>query len=177
VRKSVSLGAAFALGSFVALAWPTSARAETPLNPVVVVSPVTPAAGADGRAPPNMTLLGLGAATLVLGYVPSWSVAMSSDHRGDDKLVFPVVGPWFDLATRGCTDEIASSRCGTTVLERAALVTDGIVQGLGALQIMGSFFASQKPAGALTPPPMPRFAIVPTMFGGHGVGALGRGRF
>jgi hypothetical protein len=176
VGKTVSLARGVALGSFAALGWPTFARADVPLNPVVVVSPVGSPAGADGRAPPNMTLLGLGATTLVLGYVPSWSVAMSSDHEGDDKLVIPVVGPWFDLATRGCEGQIASTRCGTTALERAALVTGGIVQGLGALQIMGAFFASQKPAG-LTPPPMPRFAIVPTMFGGHGVGALGRGRF
>jgi hypothetical protein len=173
----VSLARGFVLGSFAAFLWPTSARADAPLNAVVVVSPVAPPSGSDGGAPPNLTLLGLGTATLVLGYIPSWSVAMSSDHEGDDKLLLPVVGPWFDLATRGCTDEIDRSHCGTTALERAALVTSGLVQGLGALQIMGSFFASQKPASALTPPPMPPFAILPTMFGGHGVGALGRGRF
>src|SRR5262245_51524569 len=102
-----------------------------------------------------MTLLGTGVATLVLGYGPSWSVAMSSDHKGDDMLLLPVVGPWFDLANRGCSGETVS--CGTSPLERAALITDGVVQGLGALQIMGAFFVSQKPASGFTAPPMPRF--------------------
>jgi hypothetical protein len=171
----------------LALVGPTLARGDAQLNPVVVVSPVSSPTGADGRAPPNMTLLGVGLATFGLGYGLSWSMGMSSDHWSDEKLLLPVVGPWLDLASRFCHDETIATAdgpieparrapCGTSAVERAVLVAGGVLQGLGALQIMGAFFAPLKPPSGLKAPPMPRFAIVPT-FGAHGVGAMARGRF
>jgi hypothetical protein len=170
------------------LGWPALVHGDAQPNPVVVVSPVSPPTAADRGVPPSMTLLGMGVGTFVLGYGPSVSVGMHSDHKGDENLLFPVVGPWLDLAHRGCTTESASTEdgaierdrrqsCGSSAIEKAALITDGIVQSLGALQIMGAFFVRQEPTPGFGVPPMPRFAIVPTVFGAHGLGAMARGRF
>jgi len=154
----------------------------------VVVSPVPSPSGGERNVPPDMAVLMTGVAILAVGYAPSAFVPMQSDHKGDDYLYIPVIGPWLDLANRGCAGatiatadgpiELESQQpCGTSPVERAALIASGILQGVGGLQIMGAFFVQQKPTLASGAPPMPRFAIVPTVFGTHGMGAMARGRF
>src|SRR5262249_23148051 len=77
---------------------------------------------------PNPALLGGGLGTIVLGYTPAMIVGIVSDHKGDDKLFIPVVGPWLDLGQRGCSgttvvgpngpfDVSDQKNCGTSGIE------------------------------------------------------------
>jgi len=70
----------------------------------------------------------------------SRSVAIGSDHKGDDQLFIPVVGPWLDIGKRGCSGatvptsdgpfEVASGEhCGSSDIETAALIADGTIHG------------------------------------------------
>src|SRR5712691_6145988 len=138
-------------GLTAVFAWLAVARAETQRNPVVVVSPVPAPTGGERAAPPDIAVLVAGIAILAVGYGPSAFVPMHGDHKGDDRLYVPVIGPWLDLANRECTGatmataggpiELASRQpCGTSAIEEAALITSGILQGVGGLQIMGAFF-------------------------------------
>jgi hypothetical protein len=100
----------------------------------VVVTSTTPTAEPASTGP-NGTLLRSGVFTLGLAYVPALVVAIESDVSADKHLYAPIVGPWFDLASR---DECRGDCDGETV-NKVLLVTDGVFQGLGALQILGSF--------------------------------------
>lgn len=82
---------------------------------------------------PNRTLLRAGLSTLGVSYVPAVIVAIESPLGADDNLYVPVAGPWLDYAQRSCND------CSHETFNKVMLVTDGIFQGLGALQVLGSF--------------------------------------
>jgi hypothetical protein len=175
-----------AVAALVAFGWVTQARAQP--APLVARPSPRPVA-AETTSPPNMTLLGTGIATFVVGYGPAVAVGVTSDHDGDGYLLIPVAGPWLDLGNRECDGptivapdgpyELETGRiCGTSTFEDAALIASGVLQGFGALQIMGAFFVSQKRMpSVLEAPRMPPFAIVPTVFGRHGMGAMARGQF
>lgn len=81
---------------------------------------------------PNRPLLITGAIVLVGSYGASAIVAAASDRKADDKLYYPVVGPWLDLKNRDC--EV--NACGSDGLNKALLIADGAVQGLGALGVL-----------------------------------------
>jgi hypothetical protein len=69
-----------------------------------------------------------------MSYVPAFLVASTNPRTDDDYLYYPVAGPWLDLANRKpCTS------CENESLNKALLITDGIFQGIGALEIVGSF--------------------------------------
>ncbi len=176
-----------ALGACAFASWPVGARAQEQSNPIVVVSPISPPLGADRRGSPNRILLGAGIATFVIGYGASASVPFDSDHKGDKNLYAPLVGPWIDLANRGCAGptiptasgplELTSRQhCGTSAVEEVALVAGGILQGIGAVAVMSSFFLDDKPRRVFEAPAMPRFAIIP-MLSANSLGAMARGRF
>src|SRR5687768_7526558 len=82
-------------------------------------------------AGPNRTLLRSGAWTLGLSYVPALVVGIESDLPADRYLLVPVAGPWLDLGNRGDCDG-----CDRETLNKVLLVTDGVFQGLGSLQII-----------------------------------------
>lgn len=94
---------------------------------------------------PNRQLLRSGAWTLGLSYTPALVVAIKSERRGDDYLYYPVVGPWLDLAHRG---ECAT--CSHETLNQGLLVADGVFQGIGALQIVGSFLLPERQSVRVT---------------------------
>jgi hypothetical protein len=49
-------------------------------------------------------------------------------------LYAPVAGPWLDLANRGeCPP---SSSCGNETAYKALLIADGVLQGVGVLQVI-----------------------------------------
>jgi hypothetical protein len=104
----------------------------------IVVTSTPPAAESSL---PNSTLLRSGLFTLGAAYVPALVVAITSERPEDDHLYAPVVGPWVDLATRGGCD---GDDCGGETLNKVLLVTDGVFQGLGALQIMGSLLLPEQ---------------------------------
>jgi hypothetical protein len=82
---------------------------------------------------PDRTMLRSGLWTLGLSYVPAVIVGVESPLPEDRFLFVPVAGPWVDFARRDCPT------CDHETLNQVLLVTDGIVQGVGALDILGSF--------------------------------------
>jgi hypothetical protein len=87
---------------------------------------------------PDRTLLRSGVWTLGLSYVPALVVAIESPLPADRYLYAPVAGPWLDLAHREC------STCRHETLNKVLLVTDGIIQGIGSLEIIGSFLFIER---------------------------------
>jgi hypothetical protein len=153
---------------------------------VPVQSP-PPRIAAERSVLPNPALLSSGVGALTVSYVPSVIVAMISDHKADDNLYIPVAGPWLSLANRGCSGptvltesgplEISSGRnCGTSGIEGFFLVADGILQGVGALGIVGAFLVPERMAVVAEQRP-PSFAIAPSSLGGRGAGAMAVGSF
>jgi hypothetical protein len=152
---------AVALGLSVAVSLPANAQAR-----VDTVSYTGPDRG----------LLRSGAWTLGLSYVPAMIVGIGSSLPADRYLLAPVAGPWIDFAKRDCTT------CEHEDLNKVLLVTDGIVQGIGALEIIGSFFfverttvstqasdAEDKPKSAF------ELHVVPTrVAGAYGLAAIGK---
>lgn len=114
--------------------------------------------------------------TLGAAYVPALIVAIESERSEDKHLYAPVVGPWFDLSARDeCTGD-----CSRETLDKVLLVTDGVFQGLGALQIIGSFMLPETQAVALHNPdgsPALAFSVSPTNFGRGANGLVAMGHF
>ena len=197
------LGSAIvALGAFAAISIvSTGAHAQqqggvmvtpAPGQPVMV-TPMTPAAPGPGAVPtvpyrstvgeqrteflrPNQQLLTAGGLTFLAAYVPSFVVAATSDHDDDKWLYLPAAGPFVDLATRGCSNNIQTGTCGTTAWERGALIASGTVQTVGIAMIVGSFFSNSRKlvttTGEVDKPRL--LSITPTTLGAApGVVAVG----
>jgi hypothetical protein len=166
---------------------PTSVHAQSTTvvtTPVQVATPVT----AEQNVLPNPPLFVAGLTSLAIGYAPALGVAIGSDHKGDDQLFIPVVGPWLDIGKRGCSGvtvptgdgpfEVASGQnCGSSDIETAALIADGTIQGLGILQVVASLFVPEKRVTVVGSSQKPSFAVAPTSFAGRGAGAVAAGRF
>ena len=124
---------------------------------------------------PNRTMLRSGLWTLGLSYVPAVVVAMSSSQAADKKLYIPVAGPWIDYATRDCRD------CKNESLNKALLITDGVFQGIGALQILGSFlFLETTTSVAGRDPKLAKaqaFQVAPSRLGTNAYGLAAVGSF
>jgi hypothetical protein len=84
---------------------------------------------------PNRPMLVTGVVVLGGTYAASAIVAAASDRKADDKLFLPVVGPWLDLKKRDCD----VNDCGNDTFNKALLIGDGALQGLGALTLVLSF--------------------------------------
>ena len=165
----------------------TAQTAVTPRPPVVVtpspsvaVTPTPTAVVAEKEAVrPNIPLLAGGTLVLAVGYAPAVITGIISDHKGDDKLFIPVVGPWLDMGERGCdTGEVFN--CGSSGIETAALIVDGAVQGIGALAMVGSLFIPEHKTvvrAARADTDRPRIQVAPTSMGGHGYGLIAAGTF
>jgi len=124
---------------------------------------------------PDRTLLRGGAWTLGLSYAPALVVGAASSLPADRYLLAPVAGPWIDFAKRDCPT------CAHETTNKVLLVTDGIIQGIGALEIVGSFLfiehSSVTRTASLTSSdgkPAPTLHVVPSRFsGGYGLTAIG----
>lgn len=124
---------------------------------------------------PNRALLSSGIWTLGLSYVPAVIVGLESDLDADRKLLIPVAGPWLDYAERDCPN------CKHETMNKVLLVTDGVLQGIGALQILGSLlFVETRPGTASndrTTSAKSNFKISPTRFETGSYGLTARGNF
>jgi hypothetical protein len=89
---------------------------------------------------PNVPLLVTGMIVLGASYGASAIGAARSDNETDDKLYYPVVGPWMALNDRDCSVD----PCDQKTLDTTLLVGSGIVQGLGALSVLMSLFIPTK---------------------------------
>lgn len=89
---------------------------------------------------PNRPLLVTG--TLLLGgtYGASAIVAATSDRTEDEKLYYPVVGPWMDLHERDC----GLDSCNDKTSHQVLLIGSGVLQGVGALTMLLSLVIPEK---------------------------------
>jgi hypothetical protein len=93
-------------------------------------------ATAERSSLPNGPLLVTGVVVLGASYGASVIGAARSDSETDDKLYYPVVGPWMALNDRDCSVD----PCSRKTLDTTLLIGSGVVQGLGALSVLMSLF-------------------------------------
>jgi len=132
---------------------------------------------------PNTALISSGLFTLAIPYVASVVVATQSDHPGDNNLYIPVVGPWVDLANRGDCGNAGQPSCDNETTFKVLLVANGVLQGIGALEILGGLLVPEHRAVARTEKPRavtaqvfePHVRIAPSAVGrdGYGLAAVG----
>lgn len=84
------------------------------------------------RSWPNRPMLITGGVLFGGTYAASVIVGAASDREADEKLYLPVVGPWLDLRERDCD----VNECNNETLNKALLITDGALQGVGVLAIV-----------------------------------------
>ena len=121
---------------------------------------------------PNRPLLSTGAGLFVISYGASVVTAAVSPLDADKKLFIPLVGPWIDLDQRpgGGNNED---------LNKAMIITSGIVQGAGVLLALSSLVIPEtRSTTARTETAKvekkPEVHVLPVSFGaGAGVGAVG----
>ena len=151
----------------------SSAKAD---DTVVVTTP-RPVAETSSWGP-NAYLFRSGLFTLGVSYAPALVVAIESDRSADNHLYAPIVGPWLDLANRG--DECSGGECGNETVNKVLLVTDGVFQGLGALQIVSSFIFPNRTAVTLSREDgstLASFSVTPASFGHGANGLMAMGQF
>jgi hypothetical protein len=124
---------------------------------------------------PNRALLHSGLFTFGVPYVASIVVASTSDHQGDNNLYIPVAGPWMDLADRGGCGNFGQPSCNAETGYKVLLVANGILQGLGALDIVGAFVFPETHAVAASD--RPHVAVSPAYLGRDSYGLAAVGRF
>lgn len=114
---------------------------------------------------PNKPLLATGATVFGLSYLPAViGGAVSDADRGED-LYIPVAGPWM-MMSKG-EDEDGDVK--------ALLAIDGVVQGIGALMLLSSFFIPEKKTEHWYLIGSNDLRIAPSHIGtGYGMGAAGR---
>ncbi len=127
---------------------------------------------------PNRYMLGTGAVLLVGPYVAGAIVAASNSNSYDDKLYWPVAGPWIDLAERPCNN----FNCGTAEdWNQILLVGSGIAQGAGVILMLTSLAVPEKHESKVATArekslaaSKPSVHVTPiTVRGGSGIGAVG----
>jgi hypothetical protein len=161
MKTHIALAAVAALASAV---WTSRANAQ-----VVVAHENVAATG------PNRALLHSGLFTFGVPYIASIAVAATSDHPGDNNLYIPVVGPWMDLADRGGCGGVLQRSCDGETANKVLLVADGILQGFGALDIVGAFLFPETRVVADTS--KPHVAVSPAYLGRETYGLTAVGTF
>lgn len=89
---------------------------------------------------PNTPLLVTGLVVFGGSYGASVIVGGLSDRDADKNLYYPLVGPWMDLNQRDCD----TNYCGHETRDNVLLISDGIVQGLGALSLLLSVMIPEE---------------------------------
>ncbi len=126
---------------------------------------------------PNRALLHSGIWTLGVAYVPALIVATESSRAADRRLYIPVAGPWLDLSSRGKCP--ANDTCDHETTNRVLLAVDGVFQGIGALNVIGSFLFPETrtvTVGSKHPEDKRAFSVhlTPTRVdGAYGLAAVG----
>lgn len=124
---------------------------------------------------PNTPLLVTGLVMLGGSYGASAIAAGVSDRGSDDKLYYPVVGPWLALDDRDC----AARACSNKTLHTTLLIGSGVVQGLGALSMVMSLFIPQTTTEEwylIGDAKEPHLVLAP-LAGPNELGAFALGRF
>lgn len=109
-------------------------RAEAPSRERAADTTVPTKLDLDARA----GLLIGGLATFGAAYWPALYVGGTSDLTSDHLMLVPLAGPWLSLAERSPCGGFRAPSCGSDTTSRALIVTDGIVQAIGALLAIGA---------------------------------------
>jgi hypothetical protein len=119
--------------------------------------------------------MGVGIFTIALPYFAS--VAAATGTEGHNNLYVPVAGPWMDLAARPSCGPRSMPCTDSEDLTRFLLIGDGIIQGIGALEVLVGLATPGTPHTVRTTARSsgPSIHVAPTTVGhsGYGVGALG----
>jgi hypothetical protein len=137
-----------------------------------------------GYTGPNRALFASGLLAFGGAYAPSMLVASTSSQPADQHLFVPVVGPWLDLASRPGCSAAPGIACGSGGLDRALIITSGIVQGAGVLAVLTSFAfperdgyltADNRTRGTAKRAQGPTLGFTPAQVGalGYGLAAFG----
>jgi hypothetical protein len=114
---------------------------------------------------PNVPLLATGATVFGLSYVPAVLGGAFSDADRRDDLYIPLAGPWM-MMTKGADEKDGY---------KALLAVDGVVQGVGALMLLSSFFIPEKKTSHWYLIGSNDLRLAPSNVGtGYGMGAMGR---
>jgi hypothetical protein len=123
---------------------------------------------------PNGALIASGAFTFGIPYAASLVAATESSRPADNYLYAPIAGPWLDLANRGeCPP---TSACGNETAYKALLIADGVLQGVGALQILSGFLFPETHSVTTVADSSVHVRIVP-QWGREGYGLKAVGTF
>jgi hypothetical protein len=179
--------AAAALGAGVLGTVPALAQNQTVITtppaqqaPATVVAPISAQPAREtATAGPNALLLHSGLFAFGIPYMASVVVASTSDRSEDKNLYIPVAGPWIDFANRGnCNsagDNRASEPCAGETAYKVLLVGNGILQTIGALEIMSAFMFPTRTTVAEARPSSPRVVVSPYYVGsGYGLSAFAK---
>jgi hypothetical protein len=174
MKKQVGISLATSLASVL---FASAAGAQTvvttppPAQTTVVAAPARETVVTGG---PNSAMLGSGLFAFGLPYLASVIVAAESDRSADKNLYVPVVGPWVDFANRGSCGGLAQPSCDGETGNKVLLAADGILQGIGALEIVGAFLMPETRTVASSPQ-QPRIMMGPSHVGrsGYGLAAVG----
>ena len=134
--------------------------------------PVPPANTYDTTTYPNKPLLVTGFVLLGATYGASAIAAGVSDRESNDKLYYPVAGPWLALDDRDCNAE----PCSNKTLDTTLLIGSGVLQGIGALSMVMSLFIPEKTTQSWYLVGNRDFLVAPVA-GTKEVGAMATGRF
>jgi hypothetical protein len=157
---------------------PTSTTTITSADDVSAAAPMPPPTTAAMPPPgesttvyqrhrPNTPLLVTGGVLLAATYATTAALSGSNGPIADRDLYLPIVGPWINLADRDTNRE---NNTRDTVL----IAGSGVLQGLGALMLVTSFFVPENVPAARISAGNVKMQVSPTAsMGGGGVGAVG----
>lgn len=145
----------------------TTAAAATP---VTTTSP--PPTGEStviySKRTPNKAVLITGASLLVGTYVTTAALAGANGSVADKDLYIPIVGPWINIGDRPSSTRSDSTR------DTLLIAGSGVLQGIGALMTVGSFFIPEKVPAARIAAGNVKMEVMPTAAAGSaGLGAIG----
>jgi hypothetical protein len=123
---------------------------------------------------PDRTLLMSGLVLFGAPYIASVGIAVTSRRTADGNLAVPVIGPWLDLGGRRACQ---GPGCGTETGYEVLLAANGIMQTIGAFQIVGAFLFpdTTHEATTITTGRNTSLTIAPSRVGpgGYGLAAMG----
>jgi hypothetical protein len=149
---------------------PAVSTPEAPVLQEPVIDPIT-----RSSSLPNKPLLVTGLVVLGGSYGASAIAAGMSDRESEDKLYYPVVGPWLALHDRDCN----ADPCNKKTLNTTLLIGSGVLQGVGALSLLMSLFIPEKTTHSwylIGDEERPHLAITPVL-GQEQAGAFAVGSF
>lgn len=147
-----------------------TAQADDVAGSVVVEKTTTQATG------PSMVMIGSGVIIFGASYVPAVVVGATSGLDADHTLFVPIAGPWIDLAQR--PDCSPASQCNAENTNKVLLATDGVVQALGALTVVGGFLTpARETTSVRTRHAGMKLHLLPARLGGSAYGVVALGDF